>query len=461
MRKSILFVDDEIRLLRALSLSFRKKGYHVTLAANGQEARKKIKEQETDIVFLDLNLPDANGLELLEEFISLYPQKVFIIMTAYGDVESAVSAMKAGAFDYIVKPAKLDEIELIIEKAYNWIGMKKENLHLKEQIKQMESSHGFISTSLEMKEIYELIERVSVTDATVLLHGESGTGKSMIARMIHNISDRSKAPFIAVNCAAIPEQLLESELFGYEKGAFTGATASRGGKFEAAHTGTIFLDEIGEVSMPLQAKLLQVVQEKSFMRLGSSHLKQVDVRIISATNRNLKQMVKEGSFREDLYYRLNIVDIHIPSLRERKDDIPFLIEEFLEKHRIKMKKNYNVSSQLMNILINYEWPGNVRELQNAVERAVVLCKGEDLSIRDFPREIQEAGQVHTSFDGISFTKGKTLPEQLEEIERQFILTAIEEHHGQIAAAARELGVSRQRLFYKLNKYIDQPKMPFE
>jgi DNA-binding NtrC family response regulator len=457
MKKSLLFVDDEIRLLRALSLSFRKKNYDVAIAANGQEARKKMMEPNADIVFLDLNLPDANGLKLLEEFISLYPQKVFIMMTAYGDVESAVTAMKAGAFDYIVKPAKLDEIELIIEKAYNWLGMKKENLHLKEQIKQLESSQGFISTSPEMQEIYELIERVAVTDATVLLHGESGTGKSMIARMIHNISDRKKAPFIAVNCAAIPEQLLESELFGYEKGAFTGAAASRAGKFEAAHTGTIFLDEIGEVSMPLQAKLLQVVQEKAFMRLGSSQLKQVDVRIVSATNRNLKQMVKEGTFREDLYYRLNIVDIHIPSLRERKDDIPILIEEFLEKHRSKMNKEYNVSSQLMSILVSYEWPGNVRELQNAIERAVVLCKGEELSIRDFPREIQGTRDGTLTFDVFSAAKGKTLPEKLEEMEKQLILTAIEEHHGQIAAAARELGVSRQRLFYKLNKYLDQPK----
>ncbi len=376
-------------------------------------------------------------------------------MTAYGDVESAVSAMKAGAFDYVVKPAKLDEIELIINKAYSWIGMKKENIHLKEQIKQMGSPAGFISLSPKMKEIYELVERVSATDATILLHGESGTGKSMIARMIHNLSDRKEWPFIAVNCAAIPEQLLESELFGYEKGAFTGATASRGGKFEAAHKGTIFLDEIGEVSIQFQAKLLQAIQEKTFMRLGSNELKQVDVRIITATNRNLKQMVNEGSFREDLYYRLNIIDIHIPPLRQRKDDIPLLVEQFLENHYTKMKKNYKVSPQLMNILISYEWPGNVRELQNAVERAVVLCKDEILSINDFPREIQSFKLEEAHSDSLLFDKTKTLPEQLEEIERQLILTAIEDQHGQIAAAARQLGISRQRLFYKLNKHLEQ------
>lgn len=456
MKKSILFVDDEIRLLRALSLSFRKKGYDVILAANGQEARRKLQEHEVDLVFLDLNLPDANGMDLLEEFCSLYPQKVFAIMTAYGQVESAVLAMKMGAFDYIVKPAKLDEIELAINKAYSWNEMKQENQHLKAQLKHLQSTSGFISSSVQMKRIYELIERVSTTDATILLHGESGTGKSMIAKLLHNLSGRSNGPFIAVNCAAIPEQLLESELFGYEKGAFTGATASKPGKFEAAHNGTIFLDEIGEVPLSLQAKLLHIVQEKSFIRLGSNQVKQVDVRIISATNRNLKKMVEEGTFREDLYYRLNIVDIQIPPLRERKDDIPLLVEEFLEKHRNKMNKNFQVSPQLLKILVDYDWPGNVRELENAVERAIVLCDGENLSIQDFPSRIQGFSQTNTvTSASLSFDKGKTLPEKLEEIERQIILHVIEEHHGQISSAARELGISRQRLFYKMNKYLEQ------
>lgn len=455
MNKSILFVDDELKLLRILSSSFRKKGYSVTIAGNGEEARKKLKECDADIVFLDLNLPDAHGLELLEEFVSLFPQKVFIIITAYGDVESAVTAMKAGAFDYIIKPAKMDEIELVIEKAYNWMGIKKENNQLREKVKQLETTSGFISTSQEMKEIYDLIERVSATDATVFLHGESGTGKTMVAKIIHQLSDRSNGPFIAVNCAAIPEHLLESELFGYEKGAFTGATTSRAGKFEAADGGTIFLDEIGEVPMALQAKLLQVVQEKTFMRLGSNKSRQVDVRIESATNRNLKQMVQEGSFREDLFYRLNIIDMHIPPLRKRKEDIPLLIEEFIQKHREKMKKDFKITQNLMKILRNYEWPGNVRELQNAVERAVVLCKGDTLSIEDFPYEIKATIHKEPSEKAsYSIDESKTLPQKLEEIERRFILSAIEDSHGQVAAAARTLGVSRQRLLYKLNKYFE-------
>lgn len=453
--KSILFVDDEIKLLKILSAFFRKKGYTIYIAANGEEARKTIKEKEIDIVFLDLKLPDTTGLKLLEEFIPLYPHKIFIIMTAYSEVESAVTAMKAGAFDYLAKPVKMNEIQVVIEKASTWLGMKQENIHLKEKLKEFESQNGIIGVSLAMKQIFQMVERVAATDATLLLHGESGTGKSMIARMVHKLSNRNEEPFIAVNCAAIPEQLLESELFGFEKGAFTGANVSREGKFEAANGGTIFLDEIGEVSLPLQSKLLQVVQEKSFMRLGSNKTKQVDVRIISATNRDLKKMVQEGAFREDLYYRLNIVDIYIPSLKDRKDDIPIFIEGFLQKYRKKYNKNFQVSPQLMNNLSSYYWPGNVRELENALERAVVLCRGENLSLEDFPREIQKNKQTTLKNEQFPTDPNKSLPQRMEEIERRIILAALEENHGNAAEAARKLGVSRQRLLYKLNKYFVQ------
>lgn len=453
--KSILLVDDEVKLLKILQSSLEKKGYTVFTSINGKEARKKIAEKQIDIVFLDLMLPDTTGLELLQEFVSLYPQKILIMMTAYGNIESAVTAIKAGAFDYIVKPAKLDEILIVIEKAFEWLEMKEENQHLKKKLKKVESSGVALGSSQAMKRILQLVRRVANTDATVLLEGESGTGKSLIARTIHRLSGRSKTPFISINCAAIPDQLLESELFGYEKGAFTGATENRQGKFEAANGGTIFLDEIGEITSSLQAKLLQITQEKSFMRLGSNKLRQADVRIISATNRNLKKMVELGTFREDLFYRLNIIDIHIPPLRERKDDIPILIEEFLEKHRLRNNKDYRISTELINVLSEYHWPGNVRELENALERAVVLSNDEQLSIEDFSREIKDFKQEeqHTSeYVNDTYNTSIPLPEHLEEIEKSMIIQALEDTQGQAAAAARRLGISRQSLLYKMNKY---------
>jgi len=452
--KRILLVDDEIQLLQILKSSLQKKGYTVLTASSGEEARTRIHHEQVDIVVLDMMLLDTTGLDLLQEFVPLYPNKVFIVMTAYGNIESAVAAMKAGAFDYITKPAKLEEIVLVIERAYEWLMMKAENDTLKEKLKQLSSIKPFVSASATMNRIFQLIERVADTNATVLLHGESGTGKSMFARLIHDLSGRSKAPFITVNCAAIPEQLLESELFGYEKGAFTGAVTARQGKFEAADKGTIFLDEIGEISPALQAKLLQVTQEKTFMRLGSNQLRRVDVRIISATNRNLKEMVQSGKFREDLYYRLNIVDIHVPPLRERKEDIPVLVEFFLERHREKTGKKFTISKELMELLKEYPWPGNVREVENAIERAVVLCREERISLEDFPQEIREFRRkiAHDPAalpdDGEPFS----LHERIHEFEANMIQKVLQECHGNAAAAARRLGLSRQNLLYKMNKY---------
>lgn len=454
MKNRILFVDDESKILRIFQASLTKKEYDVVTAANGQEARKKIFEYDPDVVFLDVRLPDVSGLDLLQDFVKLYPNKVFIMMTAFGDVENAVSAMKAGAFDYIVKPVKLNEIIILIEKAFEWLQMKQENALLKERLKIAETTNDLIGTSAVMKRIFQLIERVAPTDASVLLQGESGTGKSKIAEAIHRLSDRKDRPFIAVNCSSIPEQLLESELFGHEKGAFTGAVTSRKGKFEAANGGTIFLDEIGEISPSFQAKLLQVTQDKTFMRVGSNQLITVDVRIIAATNRDLKKMVEEGTFREDLYYRLNIVDIYVPPLRERKDDIPLLVEKFLDYHRQKYNRKFHAPKELIKLLQNYSWPGNVRELQNAIERSAVLCQNEELSIEDFPREIREEKE---SLLGVSTLEDRTLslPQQLEEIEKMLILKALDEGLGQPAAAAKKLGISRQSLLYKMNKYFSK------
>jgi DNA-binding NtrC family response regulator len=449
--KSILFVDDETKLLRILASYFRKKGFTVYTASTGEEARSRLRDTDAQIIFLDLKLPDTTGIQLLQEFVPLYPNKLFVIMTAYSDVESAVTAMKAGAFDYVSKPAKMDEMEIILQRACQWLDIKQENRTLKEKISKILQDQEMIGVSPAMKRVFRMAERAAETDATVLLEGESGTGKSRIARMIHRWSDRKDRPFVSVNCAALPEQLLESELFGYEKGAFTGAHTKRQGKFEAARNGTIFLDEIGEISLPLQAKLLQVVQEKSFMPLGSNRMVHVNVRIIAATNRDLKTMVEEGLFREDLYYRLNIIDIFIPPLRERKEDIPPLIRRFLEKQRAKYNKSFTLSPELIDRLVKYPWPGNVRELENAVERAVVLCRNEQLSIEDFPREIHQTETPGPPSD-IALDPTKSLPEQLEAIEKKLILDALAQTGGQIAAAARLLSISRQRLMYKMNKY---------
>lgn len=444
---NILFVDDEIKLLKILSSSFKKKNYVIYTASNGEEAKDKLEDNTIDIVFLDLKLPDTMGLELLEEFSSTYPDKAIIIMTAYGDIESAVSAMKAGAFDYISKPAKIKEIEVVIQKAQKWLDIKRENEDLKSELKEISSRSGFIGSSPEMKQILQIIERVSDTNATVLLQGESGTGKSMIARMIYKVSERNKAPFLTINCAALPENLLESELFGFEKGAFTGANTSKKGKFEAADEGTIFLDEIGEVPFTLQAKLLQVIQDKTFMRIGSNETKQVDVRIIAATNRDLKEMVEEGTFREDLYYRLKIVDIYIPPIREHIEDVELLADRFLDKYKKIHNKDCQLTESFIKALMNYDWPGNVRELENAIERAVVLSKGTELSTDDLPQELQKSKSVLSEV-----TEGtKTLPEHLSEVEEQVILSTLEKSNGNRAEAAKLLGISRQLLSYKMNK----------
>lgn len=450
---SILLVDDETKLLKIFQSSLRKKGYTVYTAANGQEARNKLEELiDVKIIFLDLQLPDSNGLELLKEFITIDPSNVYIMMTANGNVDNAVAAIKVGAFDYIIKPVKLDQLIIVIEKAVEWLKMKEENVLLRKKLNNSVILDDLFGASYVMKGIFNLVERVAPTDVTVLLQGESGTGKSMIARAIHNNSDRSEAPFIHINCAAIPEQLLESELFGHKKGAFTGATTSRKGKFEAAHKGTIFLDEIGEITPSFQAKLLQVTQDKSFMPVGSDEVKFVDIRLIAATNCDLKALVEKGKFREDLYYRLNIVDIYLPPLRERKDDIPILIEKFIDQYRKKTGKNFEVSPSVMDILIQYHWPGNVRELENAVERAIVLCQGEQLLINDLPREIRETKSPNSA-DYSEKEETQTLPEKLNILEKKLILKALDEAMGQPSVAAKALGISRQSLLYKMNKYF--------
>jgi len=447
-------VDDEIKLRQILARELEEEGYNVLQAGTGTETLSMLDKENVKVLLLDLMLPDMTGLDILSKVASLYPNLKTIILTAYGNVESAVTAMKLGAFDYICKPVKFEELKIFIKRAFNWIEMKEENEKLKALVNSMDNEEKFVSKSRVMERVCSMIDKVADSDVTVLLEGESGTGKSLLAKRIHEKSLRKDKPFVIVNCAAIPEQLLESELFGYVKGAFTGASESRPGKFAAANGGTIFLDEIGEVPLPLQAKLLQVTQEKSFIQLGSNKLNQVDVRIITATNRDLAKMVAERLFRQDLYYRLNIIKIQIPPLRQRKEDIPLLAAKFLSVQEEKLGRSFHIENNVMESLMSYVWPGNIRELKNAIERVTVLSRSENIALEDFPVDIWSNNKLDQKKDKLTYhlSSKKSLPEQVEELEKNLIIKALNEANGSLAKAAKHLRISRQSLMYKLQKY---------
>lgn len=453
MERNILMVEDEIQLRKILAKELEEQGYTVFQAGTGEEALAMLEKKKIKVLLLDLMLPDMTGLDLLPKVSSLYPNIKTIILTAYGNVESAVTAMKLGAFDYLCKPVKLEELKLFLDRAFNWIEMQEENEKLKQLVRSKEKDDSIISRSPAMERVCYMIDKVAESDANVLIEGESGTGKSLVAKRIHNKSLRKKGPFITVNCAAIPENLIESELFGHVKGAFTGATESREGKFAAADGGTIFLDEIGELPLPLQAKLLHVTQEKSFTRLGSNKINKVDVRIIAATNKDLSAMVEKGEFREDLYYRLNIVKIKVPPLRKRKEDIPLLITQFLSQQEKKLGKKFRIQSSIIEPLMQYDWPGNIRELKNVIERVTILSSGGEITMQDFPPEIWE-DKIEKYTRGFNYiaSNDKSLPEQLEEIEKKIIIQTLNKSNGNYARAAKMLKISRQSLKYKLDKY---------
>lgn len=459
--KTILLVEDNDKFRRLTKLTLQKEGYIVLEAASGSEAKEQISSHVINIVILDILLPDTTGLKLLEKWKTQYSNISFIICTAYGDVEDAVQAMKIGAFDYLTKPIKADELKVVIERAFQWNALHEQNKHLKQAVQEQFHLHGMIGKSETMQEVFELIERVAPQDITVLLQGESGTGKSRCARALHLESKRRDEPFIQVNCATIPNQLLESELFGYEKGAFTGATHTQQGKCTSASGGTLFLDEIGEIPLDLQAKLLQFTQDKTFTPLGSAQERKVDVRIIAATNRNLWDMVQEGTFREDLYYRLNIIGIELPSLRKRKEDISGMIDQFLGKYSKEYNREYTLPKPVLKILTEYPWPGNIRELQNALARATVLSSDGKLRMEDFPEEVstyikekkQQADSNDSNFsDSMPWNDQLSLPKQLEQIEQSAIEQAVQKANGNQAQAAEQLGISRQSLLYKIRKY---------
>jgi two-component system NtrC family response regulator len=446
----ILIVDDEKVQLEMLEGFLVKQGYEVTAAEDGQKALEKFKSGTFDLVLTDFRMPGMDGIQLLREVRRLQPQVLVVIMTAYGTVGTAVAAMKEGAYDYLTKPIDLDELLLLTQRVGREVRLGQENLELKEQLREKFKVNFIVSASRQMEEALNLVGRVSQSSATVLILGESGTGKELIARAIHYSSPRADQPFVKVNCAALPENLLESELFGHEKGAFTGAVARRVGRFELADQGSIFLDEIGDLSPSLQMKLLRVLQEKEFERLGSNQTLRSDVRVIAATNRNLEEAIQKGTFREDLYYRLNVVTISLPPLRERKEDIPLLVEHFLKKYNRENKKNVtSLSKEARDLLLRYDYPGNVRELENIVERAVVLCRGEALTTQDLPINLRE-GKAEATLE--RDRGGRSLPDTLDEIESQLIRKALESSGGVQTKAAEELGISERVLRYKMKKY---------
>ena len=376
--KAILIVDDEPNIRRVLEAVFSKDGYRVFVAENGKKALDVVStEPDLDVMLCDLVMPDLNGVEVLEAAREINPGLSVVMITAHGTIKTAVDAMKLGAFDYVTKPFDMDEIKLVVKNALERSRLLAENIQLRQELKSRYRFDGVVGESGKMQEVYKIIERVAGSNATVLIRGESGTGKELVARAIHYNSPRSAKPFIAVSCAALPETLLESELFGHEKGAFTGAVGQKAGRFELAHQGTLFLDEVPEISPAMQVKLLRVLQERQFERVGGTRTLQVDVRLIAATNRNLEEAVASGAFRADLYYRLQVIQVFLPPLRERKTDIPPLVEHFIEKFNQQNGKNVKfVSQEAMELLMKYSWPGNIRELENAIERGVVLAEAD-------------------------------------------------------------------------------------
>jgi len=443
----ILIVDDEKSMCEMLQDTLVKEGYTVTTSSDPLQAIETVRQTHIDIILLDLVMPEMDGIDVLKQIREAQPDTKVIIMTAYGTIDSAVEAMRQGAYDYITKPFKMSKIKVILERILELNRMAQENIYLKRELAKKRRFDTIIGKSEKMLEIYRLIESVSESDCNVLVQGESGTGKEVIARAIHAHSPRKDKPFIAQSCAAIPETLLESELFGHVKGAFTGATSSKYALLEVADGGTFFFDEIGEVNSSIQAKLLRVVQEREFKRVGGTETIKVDIRIIAATNRDLEKAVKEGVFRDDLYYRLNVVTIHLPPLREKREDISLLAFHFLEKYSAAYKKEIKtIAPDVMKIFMKYAWPGNVRELENIIERAVVLERGKTITLEDLPQQLQLQRLKEIS----SGERG--LVASIEKAEADKIAQVLEQTDWKKAEAAQILGISRKTLWEKVKKY---------
>ena len=458
--EKILVVDDDVRIRDFLYDVLTEEGYEVSTAENGEMAIEMLRSQDFHVVLTDLKMPKVDGLQVIKESQTLNSQGVGILITGYGTIKSAVDAMKAGAYDYVTKPFQIDEIKIVIERALEHHRLQRENVSLRKQLKRKYKFENIIGDSEAIQEVFQMIEKVADSDSTILIRGDSGTGKELIARAIHFNSYRRERPLIPVNCGAIPEDLLESELFGHVKGAFTGATTTRIGRFELAHNGTIFLDEIGDMSPSLQVKVLRVLQEQEFERVGGTNTIRVNVRVIAATNQNLEDAVVERTFREDLYYRLNVIPIFVPPLRERKSDIPLLAHHFIERfNREKKKKVDHISSEIMDYFLHYDWPGNVRELENTIERLVILKGRGSIVPKDLPDKIRNKGQYHVlrkvqiPDDGVCF---KTA---VNEFEKELILQALNKTDWVKNKAAKMLNLKRTTLVEKMKKTnIEQPEL---
>jgi two-component system, NtrC family, response regulator AtoC len=437
----ILVVDDEPMVCISLTNWLREENYFVQSVSDGQSAINAVKDQAWDIVLLDYKMPGMDGIQVLRHIKELAPQTIVLMMTAYASIANSVQAMKEGAFDYIVKPLDVEELSMMLNKIVERQQLITENLLLRKHLSDRYKYEDIIGKSLPMQRVFELIRTVADTNATVLITGETGTGKEMVARAVHATSSRRYGPFIAVSCSALPETLLESELFGYEKGAFTGADRTKKGRFELAHGGTLFLDEIGDISMKTQVKLLRVLQERSFSRLGGTETIDVDVRLITATNQKLSRLVEENTFRSDLYYRLNVVNIHIPPLRERQDDIPLLAEHFMEKFNVEFNKKFNrIEREALELMVCYSWPGNVRELENVIERVIVIDQGPEIKARQLPFAASEAP---VSFEA---------PLALEEMEKGHIRKMLQQNQWNISRTAKVLDIDRTTLHKKIQKF---------
>jgi len=461
-KPTILIADDEEPTRRVLRLNLQDR-YNVLLARNGEEALQQLEQSAVDVLVTDMRMPGMDGLTLLRHVHKRWPELPVIVVTAYGTIENAVEAMRQGAHDYLQKPIKLAELEVLLERTLRYRRTLAENAELRAELRRVRGIENILTANPKMQALLSQLERVAATKATVLIEGESGTGKELFARALHALSDRADGPFVDVNCGAIPGELLESELFGHEKGAFTGAVATRKGKFELAHGGTLFLDEIGELKKELQVKLLRAIEEERFTRVGGTEPVTVDIRLVAATNRNLEDEVRAGNFRQDLYYRLNVVRFRIPPLRERLEDIPLLVRHFVEKHQSTARHQIeSIDPEVFELLQSYSWPGNVRELENAVLRAMLLDRDHHITAADLPEEIREKAEHLSSAslltkEDLQRERERQYQKLNARLERKFLESGLRRTHGSVSELSRLSGYSRRQLQNLLRKHNLNPE----